>query len=128
MRESARGALATPLGGSPMLRMASVPLPCPDGSTAAHCHFRDEVTRIFGGYTAVPMCGGWRDPQTGICYHEPGILYWIAMQPGAVADLDLDAIAVKAAEAMQQQSVLIQHASGDVVILDCNELAERDVS
>lgn len=111
------------------MREASVILPARDNDgadlSALHLSFRHELLATYGGFTAAPVEGAWRDEATGRVYSDESTEYRIAADWTAPkAESVLERIAARYAGEMGQLAVYVRHGSGDVVFAGPVETVE----
>lgn len=105
------------------MRLASFVLPNVDNDgndlSDVHAALQSAAVDNFGGFTALPSMGGWRDDKTGRLYVEPGRLYQFAMPDSWEADSNLESFARFYGHMAGQIAVMITYASGEIAFLEC---------
>ena len=80
---------------------------------AVHETLRRKLAKTFGGYTALPIYGGWID-DAGALIEEPGIAYDVAMDISEANRAALNDIAGELAASANQSAIYVRHAFGEV--------------
>ena len=104
-----------------MLRIASFTLPLKgnDGHSleSEHARIRDILCDVFGGYTALPCQGGWRD-SNGTLLHEANWLYNVAIPDEFESRATFRGIACYAGALAKQEAMLVTFPGGDCEIVE----------
>ena len=98
-------------------RIAQIILPKTDNDgnslMTIHAEYRKAFCHCFGGYTALPACGGWVDDK-GKLYEDASIVYHIAMDDTYWNAEKVRGLANAAAHEMRQEAIFIVLPSGEV--------------
>lgn len=103
-----------------MLRIASftLPLKANDGGDldAEHSRIRFLLASVFGGYTAIPCQGGWKN-DNGEIQHESNWLYNVAIPDEFEARSTFRGIACYAGALAKQDAMFLTFPGGDCEIV-----------
>lgn len=111
-----------------MFREARLILPVPTAKQVAVSRWlAGELCRRFGGYTSCAGRGGWDDPEKAVVFHEPILIYDIAMDERSTLELpppaksatdELIKLALEMGRRAEQRCVYLRLPSGEVKFLD----------
>lgn len=97
-------------------RIAQIILPKADNEGNSlmniHAEYRKAFCVVFGGYTALPACGGWVSDSK--LYEDASVLYQIAMHDTAENIALFRELANAALLEMRQEAIFIVLPSGEV--------------
>lgn len=103
-----------------MMREARIILPNVDNHgadlTDCHCALRATLVDTWGGCTALPAQGYWRNGQAVIA--EPVTVYIVAMGDSEADRAKLESVARFYGHMSGQACVYISHASGNVLLVE----------
>lgn len=104
------------------MRYASIILPRLDNLGAdlggVHNALQTALVDTFGGFTASPVSGGWRDEKSGEIFVDESVEYRIAAVWGPVERESLIDLANLYGLKAGQLAVCIQHGNGDVQFIE----------
>lgn len=110
------------------MREARIILPLADNDgrpvEAAHDYLKARVCRLFGGFTANPVMGGWMD-NDGRLYEDRSIAYDVAMADTAENAKSVATIARIAGDMAKQLAVYTRLPDGSVDIIDLTNAAAK---
>jgi hypothetical protein len=110
--------------GISAMRVASFVLPTVDnnGEDLHDVHFalKSAAVATFGGFTSLACEGGWNDSDSGRTYVESRRVYQFAMPDDAGSRAKLESFARFYGHLAAQLCVMVTHATGDVVFVDCH--------
>jgi len=112
------------------MRIAKIILPVTDNAgadlAAVHSVLSVNLLESFGGYTAAPVFGAWRDEESGKVYTDESTEYRIAADWNPAQRVELEDIAARYGRAAGQLSVYVEHASGAVVFVEPGEAPDAE--
>jgi len=109
------------------MRFASIILPRLDNLGAdlgaVHNALQTALVDTFGGFTASPVSGGWRDEKSGEIFADESTEYRIAAVWGPVEREALTDLANVYGLKAGQLAVCVTHGNGDVQFIEPREVA-----
>lgn len=94
----------------------------------AHQTARRRLLNEFGGYTASPVAGAWRDPETGVVHYDLSLRYDVAADydergQAGVTDrrTQLASIVAEVGREARQIAMFVQWDTGDVEFVATGE-------
>jgi len=109
------------------MREARIILPLADNDgkpvDTAHEYLKGRLCRLFGGFTATPVMGGWMD-DSGRLYEDRSIAYDVAMEDTYENARKVGSIAEIAGQMAKQLAMYVRLPNGNVQILNIEPAAE----
>lgn len=86
---------------------------------------KDEILKSFGGWTAYPVQGAWRDETTGKVYHDQSLMIEVAGDWNAnFSKVTMKAIAGRAAYTLDQECIYLEMAGKVAFVKPVKPMAE----
>lgn len=110
------------------MREATLILPIADNSGKPLAKVHDRLSQVlcdtFGGFTAAPVRGAWKDTESGKVYSDESTEYRIAADWNPVERQTLEDIAREFGDLAGQLAVFVKHGNGAVSILPSASAAQ----
>jgi hypothetical protein len=109
------------------MREATIILPNRDnhGNPVDHAHhgLQHDLANKFGGFTYADVHGAWVN-EKGTLVYDTSRAYTVALEHTGYTTMTLRTLAIRYGQQAGQDCVYVRYASGDVELVDTNELVE----